>query len=765
MIGQNNRFQEPKDPHMGGKVTLDPSVIGKDRLHSSFGQHDSGLREDRLDDPRESYLPKTTSRREPQGSRGPVDPEVLGRKDFMIPPELNDKGDKIQPVMMTTTNYEPEPEFSTTTTQEHPGYWVRGTHYNKDGSKSGKTRKTPQEIVDAGGEPGYKTTANPNQTYTGDTTKTTTTKTGTQDTDNYLAMRDKLMNNLTNPELAQGVEQEYTSISAGGGESINSNDSKFRVSAPSSTGAETMEAKEAAATAKLDAESAEAKGYTAVKAQAAEIKATMEAEIATAGQASPVTVAKYQAAQAAIASAAQATKGYVSKLAQGAEIHTTNAEAAYQRLDEIDPKALVESVTHEVPNSATVKGQLDDLLGSLENNEIPVWARPAVAAAESQMSARGMSSSSVGRNALYNAIITSAMPIAQQDAKAKLSVFQQDITNEQQAILANSQFFQTLTVKNLDNKQQAAIVNATNATNASIAEAQNMTQASIANAKNFLQMDIANMTNEQQTNIVNAQLKQQAMLSNQAAENAAKQFNASSENQANQFNANLASSIDQFNISQKNSMSQFNTSQVNDLAKTQANLENQMNLANQQATNRALEFSTQVDVDVSKFNVAQDLEAQKISAQLEQQLNIANTQAHNAASQFNAAQQNSMAQFNSQQKLAAEQFNAQNATAIEQSNAQWRREMNKMNTAGKNAVNQANAMNKFNLNNQALTFLWQEQRDAAKWENDAAENDEERKTRLALAALGNESAADASTLSNIKNLAGAAAALFDSWGD
>ena len=212
-------------------------------------------------------------------------------------------------------------------------------------------------------------------------------------------------------------------------------------------------------------------------------------------------------------------------------------------------------------------------------------------------------------------------------------------------------------------------------------------------------------------------------------------------------------------------MSQFNTSQVNDLAKTQANLENQMNLANQQATNRALEFSTQVDVDVSKFNVAQDLEAQKISAQLEQQLNIANTQAHNAASQFNAAQQNSMAQFNSQQKLAAEQFNAQNATAIEQSNAQWRREMNKMNTAGKNAVNQANAMNKFNLNNQALTFLWQEQRDAAKWENDAAENDEERKTRLALAALGNESAADASTLSNIKNLAGAAAALFDSWGD
>ena len=57
-----------------------------------------------------------------------------------------------------------------------------------------------------------------------------------------------------------------------------------------------------------------------------------------------------------------------------------------------------------------------------------------------------------------------------------------------------------------------------------------------------------------------------------------------------------------------------------------------------------------------------------------------------------------------------------------------------------NAVNQANAMNAFNLSNQALSFMWQEMRDSAKWEYDASQNANEQKTKLAIAALGNEAA-------------------------
>lgn len=485
----------------------------------------------------------------------------------------------------------------------------------------------------------------------------------TQSTD-YQQMRDQLTNNMTNPTLPPGTAQEAVKIEGQAGEFIDPN--KYNI-------AQQPEVDTATYTA------AQSRLLTAEEAQNEELKKQ--------GFISPATAAAYQAAQAEFTIVANAVKGRVSNLATGVTASAAMAEAAYQDLDKVDPKTIAKALTHEVPNEATVKGQLDGLLQGLETGKIPEWAKPAVAQAEAMLAARGLSTSSVGRNALFNSIITAAMPIAQADAAAKLSVFQQDITNEQQAILANSQFFQTLTVKNLDNRQQAAIVNATNATNANIASAQNMTQASIANAQAFLQMDLANLNNAQQAQMATAQFRQQTLLSNQAAENTARQFNAANEQQASQFNTNLAASISQFN-------------------------------------------STQL----------------------------------NAAAQFNAGAENAMSQFNSQLNFQREQFNMQNAAAIEQSNVQWRRQMNQINTASENAVNQANAMNLFNMSNQALTFLWQEQRDAAAWANAANQNALEQQTRLAIAALGNEAAADQNSLNNIKALASAAISLFDNWG-
>ena len=91
--------------------------------------------------------------------------------------------------------------------------------------------------------------------------------------------------------------------------------------------------------------------------------------------------------------------------------------------------------------------------------------------------------------------------------------------------------------------------------------------------------------------------------------------------------------------------------------------------------------------------------------------------------------------------------------AIEQSNVQWRRQTNTANTAGVNAVNQANAMNAFNLSNQGLSFLWQEMRDAAKWEYEASENDQDRDAKLAIAALGNEAIDNQAKLDKMKTIA------------
>jgi len=63
-------------------------------------------------------------------------------------------------------------------------------------------------------------------------------------------------------------------------------------------------------------------------------------------------------------------------------------------------------------------------------------------------------------------------------------------------------------------------------------------------------------------------------------------------------------------------------------------------------------------------------------------------------------------------------------------------------------------MNSFNMSNQGLSFLWQEMRDAAKWEYEAAQNAQERQTNLAIAALGNEAAENSGRADILKTLGG-----------
>jgi hypothetical protein len=220
-----------------------------------------------------------------------------------------------------------------------------------------------------------------------------------------------------------------------------------------------------------------------------------------------------------------------------------------------------------------------------------------------------------------------------------------------------------------------------------MANLSNAQQKAVGNAQAFLQMDMANLTAAQQTEVLNTQNRQQAMLTDQAAINAAGQFNASSTNQTNQFVNNLASTINLQNAARNDAMNQYNTTEKDRVAALNQN--NQLEADRLEAT---------LNTDIEKYN-----------AQLD----------------FNR-----------------NQFNTQNGNLIEQSNVTWRRQLNTANTAGQNAVNQANAMNSFNLSNQGLSFLWQEMRDAAKWEYDSTNNEADRKSQIAIAALGNESVAD-----------------------
>jgi len=389
-------------------------------------------------------------------------------------------------------------------------------------------------------------------------------------------------------------------------------------------------------------------------------------------------------------------------------------EALEDRLDDFTEEQ--RGIIAGVDKDTLVDAQMNRLLDGMEEGEIPIWAQGAVGQVEQMLAARGLSASSVGRASLTNAILQSALPMAQSNATALQqaatqqrdieareaeantqrrqqtaltnanNVFQLDMaqfSSDQQIALSNSRFLQTVSLTEASNEQQATVQNAVIQSQINLAEADAITKLTAQNAQAFLQMDMSNLSNRQQASMFTAQAQQQALLSNQAATNASRQFNAASENQTNQFMANLSTQVALNNTQQLNAMEQFNTQQTN--------------LISAQNANRA--------TDVSKLN-----------AQLETQIN----------------------QYNSQQEFARNQWNVQNAQAIEQANTQWRRQSNTINTAAQNAVNQQNAQNAFAMSSQAQTFLWQELRDQADYNFKANESELQRKASLAIAALGND---------------------------
>jgi hypothetical protein len=369
-----------------------------------------------------------------------------------------------------------------------------------------------------------------------------------------------------------------------------------------------------------------------------------------------------------------------------------------------------------LPEEALVSTQIDGLLQGMEDGEIPVWARPAVAQVEQMLAKRGMSASTVGRDSLFNSIIQAAMPIAQSNAQAIQSsvaqqrnieaqeseanaargqqtaldnagkVFQMDMAQfnaDQQTSLSNSKFMQTVALTEANNDQQATLQSAVLMSQANLAEADFYQKAQITNAQAFLQMDLTNLNNNQQANVLKSQQNQQRLLSNQSAVNAAAQFNAASENQTQQFMTNIKAQTDQYNVAQSNAMEQFNASQENAAEARRAGRE----------------------ADVEKFN-----------AQL-----------------FSQADQ-----FNSQQDFARNSWNAQNSAAVEASNIQWRRQSNTINTAAQNQINMQNAQNAYGMSMQSQSFLWQELRDQADFDFRAGENEQNRQAQIISTAMANE---------------------------
>ena len=362
-----------------------------------------------------------------------------------------------------------------------------------------------------------------------------------------------------------------------------------------------------------------------------------------------------------------------------------------------------------VPSTeATVQGQLTSLMEQFEDGETPAWAAGAIRAASQRMAQRGLSASSMAGQAIVQAAMESALPIAQQDAQTRASFEAQNLSNrqqaamfaaeqrskflgiefdqefqsrvqnaariadvaqinftaEQQVALENARMAQTVDITNLTAKNAKVMADAAAMSQLDLANLSNRQQANVQNAQAFLQFDMTSMSNQQQVAMFKAQSLASVFMSDTAAENASRQFNASSDNQVDMFFSNLQTQIQQFNNEQSNAMERFNAGEAN------------------------------------------------------------------AISQFNAAQQN-----------ARDQFNANNALVVEQANAQWEQAITTMDNAAQNQANRdatiaANGMTETTYNN-----MLQQERDALDYAWRAADNALGRENNLLIAEMQKDSAA------------------------
>jgi hypothetical protein len=347
---------------------------------------------------------------------------------------------------------------------------------------------------------------------------------------------------------------------------------------------------------------------------------------------------------------------------------------------------------------ATVAGQLEGLMSQFDDGKRPPWAAGALRAAEQQMLARGMGASSMAGQAIIQAAMESALPIAQMDAstqatfeQANLSNRQQramqmaeqrakfvgmefdqdfqsrvqnsarigDIANmnftaEQQIALENSRAANTMELNNLSNRQGKVMAQAGALANLEQANLSNQQQAAVSNAQNFLAMDMQNMSNLQQADVFRAQQRQQALFSDAAAINASKQFNATSENQTKQFTKNIQTQVEQFNAAQVNAMDSQNQQEANAMEKFKTEINNQR-----------------------------------------------------------------------------DQFTAANQLVVDQNNAVWRREIATADTAAVNRANELNAAATLDMSKSAFNNLWNYYGDTMEWAWTSAENQQQRWNALA----------------------------------
>ena len=446
-----------------------------------------------------------------------------------------------------------------------------------------------------------------------------------------------------------------------------------------------------------------------------------------------------------------------------------------------------------LPQEALVSVQMETLMAGMEDGEIPAWARPALAKVESNLAIRGMSSSSIGRDALFNAIIQSAIPMAQSNAQAVQNATSQDKQIAADFLAKNAGFKQQMDMANMSNDQQMRLANLSALNQASSENMNARQQTELANLNNRMQtnllqgkiaadMGIAQLNVDQQRAVQNASMvanvdmtkfnaAQQVELTNSKFMQSMVATKFSADQQTAMQNATAMATMDMANLDKNAKLAVQNAQAFLQMDMTNLSNEQQSNVLKAQNQQQVLLSDTAAKNAALQFGAANEQQVQQFMASLGVQVEQYNSSSNAAREQFNATAKDraaaidagnelqaaslqaqldtDVAKFNEQQDFQRDQWNASNAQAVEQSNVQWRRQANLVDTAAQNSANQQNAQIAYNLTSQEQTQLWQQMRDEAAYIRQNFENEQQRKAQMLATAIGNEKVFSSSNRDNV----------------
>ena len=385
----------------------------------------------------------------------------------------------------------------------------------------------------------------------------------------------------------------------------------------------------------------------------------------------------------------------------------------------------VQAAVAALPTEALVSSQMETLLGGMEEGEVPIWARPAVAAVEDMMAARGLSASSVARDSLFNAIIQTALPMAQSNAQALQQRATQNLSNEQQANLQMAQQDMQRRMANVANSQTAASQTAQMAQQVAIQQGTFGQQAAVTTAQLQQQTRMQNLQNQQEAARLTAQQAQQANLANLSNEQQMEVLNMQAEQErlGSEFSAEQQVRLTQFQTAAD--FMAKNAAFTQDMEKANLSSEERVLLANLAAQNQAAaetmssaekvelaNLEAKVRVGVNNANLANAMGIAQLSTDQAIAMQNAQIQAGMDMAQFSSDQQIALSNSKFMQSITLQDFSQEQQAAMQNATSMASLDMATADQRTKLAITNAQnflQMDMANLNNEQQSFVMEAQ--------------------------------------------------------